>query len=170
MARLIEKPKEEHLSYLRSLVITKFTKPIVNTTDCKILEEKILIVCNQRLSVDTLARLFLIKKGNTNPSIFTLDICSSFVGYKNWKDLTSSYQNQNNLYQKNLLFELITNDISFDELKLNIEKIQKSNELYDLFIQIILIKFNKKDKRFFKKIFYFNSIFELNETYKCKFK
>ena len=31
MARLIEKPKEEHLSYLRSLVITKFTKPIVNT-------------------------------------------------------------------------------------------------------------------------------------------
>ena len=48
MARLLQEPKEEHLDYLRELIINTFSKPIVNTNDCNLLEGAIQLAINQR--------------------------------------------------------------------------------------------------------------------------
>ena len=131
MARLIQIPKEEHLEYLRMLMVNKYGKPIVNRLDCGNLESQILKFQNKRLSIDTLLRLFNIKKGKNLPSIYTLDTCSLFVGYKNWNDLIINYQKQSLLYQKNIIFKLINQDaFSFENLLEQFEFMTISNETY----------------------------------------
>lgn len=167
MARLLQIPKEEHLEYLRMLICNKYGKPVVNSLDCGNLELQILKFQNKRLSVDTLLRLFNIKKGKTLPSIYTLDTCSSFVGYKNWNDLIINYQKQSLLYQKNIIFELINKDaISFEHLLEQFEAMTISNETYELFNQVILIKSQQKDIIFFKNIFKFSNLFKFREIHK----
>ena len=106
MPKLVQELKTEYLEYLRELIINKFTKPIVNINDCKILEETIQKVIKQRLSSDTIARLFGIKKSNSSPSIFTLNTFSVYVAFTCWEDLIKNYLSQIKLYQKGLLFEL----------------------------------------------------------------
>jgi hypothetical protein len=116
MARLLQEPKEEHLNYLRELITNTFAKPVATTNDCKLLEEAIQEALHQRLSLDTISRLFGIKKSSSSPSIFTLNTCSVYVGYSSWEGLTKSYAEQNILYQKAILFAVIRNTISLDEL------------------------------------------------------
>ena len=166
MARLLQKPKEEHLDYLKELMVTKFSKPIVNSKDCKLLEEEIVIAINQRLSVDTLARLFVIKKSASSPSIFTLNTCSVYVGYSSWKDLVTGYLEQSELYQKALLFEIMEQPLSFDELVIRLHGYSKSIALYETFRQIILYKAQQKDEEFFERLFEIKLLFEFQETYK----
>jgi len=167
MARLLQIPKEEHLEYLRMLICNRYGKPVVNSLDCGNLELQILKFQNKRLSIDTLLRLFNIKKGKTLPSIYTLDTCSSFVGYKNWNDLIINYQKQSLLYQKNIIFKLINQDaFSFENLLEQFESMTISNETYELFNQVILIKSQQKDLTFFNNIFKFLNIFKFREIYK----
>lgn len=166
MARLHQEPKEEHLTYLRELMINKFSKPIVTTNDCKFLEETIQKTIYQRLSTDTLARLFGIKKSNSCPSIFTLDTCSLFVGYKSWEELTKSYSEQDVLYQKGLLFEVIQNSISLEDLFRKLNASSKSPQLYETVNQIILCKAHQKDEAFFIRVFELQIVFEYEESYK----
>lgn len=166
MARLLQEPKEEHLNYLRELITNTFYKPIVNTTDCKFLEEAIQEAINQRLSIDTIARLFGIKKSNSLPSIFTLDAFSLYVGYTSWEALTKSYLEQNELYLKAILFAVIENSISLEDLfsKLNVGS--KTLVLYETVNQIIFCKAQQKDEVFFKRLFELQLVFEFQETYK----
>lgn len=166
MARLLQEPKEEHLEYLRELILIKFSKPIVNSKDCKILEEEILVTINQRLSVDTLARLFGIKKSASSPSIFTLETCSIYIGYASWKELVTSYLEQSELYQKAFLFEIMEQPISFDELVIRLNGYSKSIALYETFRQIILYKAQQKDEEFFERLFEIKLLFEYQETHK----
>ena len=166
MARLLQEPKEEHLAYLRELMINKFSKPMVNSKDCKILEDEILLTIAQRLSVDTLARLFGIKKSASSPSIFTLDTCSVYVGYASWKEVVTSYLEQSELYQKALLFEVLEQPISFDELVIRLNGFSKSPTLYETFRQIILYKVQQKDEEFFERLFEVKLLFEYQETHK----
>ena len=166
MARLIQEPKEEHLEYLRELILIKFSKPIVNSKDCKLLEEEILVTINQRLSIDTLARLFGIKKSASSPSIFTLDTCSVYVGYASWKYLVTNYLEQSELYQKAFLFEIMEQPISFDELVIRLNGFSKSIALYEIFRQIILYKVQQKDEEFFERLFEIKLLFEYQETHK----
>ena len=166
MARLLQEPKEEHLEYLRELILIKFSKPIVNSKDCKLLEEEILVTINQRLSIDTLARLFGIKKSTSSPSIFTLDTCSVYVGYASWKDLVTNYLEQSELYQKAFLFEIMEQPISFDELVIRLNGFSKSIALYETFRQIILYKAQQKDEEFFERLFEIKLLFEYQETHK----
>jgi chemotaxis protein CheY-P-specific phosphatase CheC len=166
MARLLQEPKEEHLEYLRELIINTFSKPIVNSNDCKLLEDAIQEEINQRLSVDTLARLFGIKKSASSPSIFTLDTCSNYVGYASWKDLVTSYLDQSQLYQKALLFEIMEQPISFDELVTRLNVYSKSIALFETFRQIMLFKAQQKDEAFFERLFEIELLFEFQENYK----
>ncbi|MEI7507898.1 MAG: hypothetical protein WCJ62_00360 [Flavobacterium sp.] len=166
MARLLQEPKEEHLDYLRELITNKFSKPIVNSNDCKLLEDAIQEANNLRLSVDTLARLFGIKKSASSPSIFTLDTCSIYVGYASWKDLVTSYLDQNELYQKALLFEIMEHPISFDELVTRLNEYPKSIALFETFRQIMLFKVQQKDEAFFERLFEIKLLFEYQENYK----
>lgn len=164
MPRLLQEPKVEHLAYLRELILIKFSKPIVNTTDCKLLEETIQAAINQRLSIDTIARLFNIKKSISSPSIFTLDTFSYYVGYSGWDGLTKSYAEQNILYQKAILFEVIQNTISLEDLFNKLNASPKSALLYETINQIILWKAQQKDEAFFKRLFELKVVFEHQEA------
>ena len=166
MARLLQEPKEEHLDYLRELIINTFSKPIVNTNDCNLLEGAIQLAINQRLSIDTLSRLFAIKKSNSSPSIFTLNTCSIYVGYASWEGLIKSYSEQDILYQKAILFEVIQNNISLDNLFNKLNASSKSALLYEIVNQIILCKAQQKDETFFKRLFELQVVFEYQESYK----
>ncbi len=166
MARLLQEHKEEHLEYLRELIINRFCKPIVTTNDCKSLEDAIQSVTQQRLSTDTIARLFGIKKSNSSSSVFTLDIFSIYVGYTSWEGLIKSYLEQNTLYQKVILFAVIQNTISLGDLFNKLNSCSKNLALYETFNQIILSKAQQKDEDFFKKIFELEFIFEFQEAYK----
>ncbi len=166
MARLLQEPKEEHLHYLRELITNKFSRPIINTTDCKLLEDAIQEAINQRLSIDTISRLFGIKKSNSLPSIFTLDTCSIYVGYASWEELTKSYSEQNALYQKAILFEVIQNTNSLEDLFYKLNACSKTTLLYETVNQIILCKAQQKDVAFFKRLFELQLIFEFQESHK----
>lgn len=166
MARLLQQPKAEHLDYLRNLIVNTFSRSVCNVYDCKLLEEDIFKAISQRVSVDTLRRLFNILKSNSSPSTFTLDVCSNYVGYNGWESLVQSHSEQNILHQKSLVFDVIENDISFDELSNRINTFSKSKELYETFNQIILAKSQKEDAVFFERIFELRIIFEFNETFK----
>jgi hypothetical protein len=166
MARLHQEPKEEHLAYLRELILNTFSRPIVSTNDCKLLEDTIQLTSNKRLSIDTIARLLNIKKSNSSPSLFTLDTCSIYVGYSNWERLTKSYSEQNILYQKAILFEVIQNRISLEDLFNKLNASSKSALLYETVNQIILCKIQQKDELFFKRLFELQVVFEYEESYK----
>jgi hypothetical protein len=166
MARLLQEPKEEHLNYLRELITNTFSKPIATTNDCKLLEEAIQLAIQQRLSLDTISRLFGIKKSSSSPSIFTLNTCSIYVGYGSWEGLTKSYAEQNILYQKAIMFAVIRNTISLDELFIALNTGSKSIVLYETLNQIILCKTHQKDEAFFKKLFELEVVFEFSESYK----
>ncbi len=166
MAKPLQPNKEEHLDYLRLLMVNKFSKPIVNTNDCKLLEEAIQESINLRLSVCTISRLFLIKKSNSSSSIYTLNACSLYVGYNNWKGLINSFSEQNVLHQKAILFAVIQNTISLDKLFSKLNASSKSSQLYETINQIILCKAQQKDEVFFKRLFELQTIFEFEESYK----
>lgn len=166
MARLLQEPKEEHLTYLRELIAVTFLRPIVNTHDCKFLGEAIMTSINQRLSVDTVARLFGIKKSASMPSVFTLDTCAKYVGYGSWKDLVTSYNEQNNLYQKMLLFDSIEKNSSFEAIAHQLNDCTKSTTLYETFNQIMLWKASQQDEPFFERLFELHIIFDYQESYK----
>lgn len=166
MARLLQQPKEEHLNYLRNLIVNTFSRSVCNVSDCKLLEEAIFKAISQRVSVDTLRRLFNILKSNSSPSTFTLDLCSNYVGYNGWESLVQSYSEQNILHQKALVFDVIENDISFDELSNRINTFSKSKVLYETFNQIVLAKSQKEDVVFFERIFELRIVFDFEETFK----
>jgi hypothetical protein len=166
MARLIQQPKEEHLNYLRNLIVNTFSRSVCNVSDCKLLEEAIFKAISQRVSVDTLRRLFNILKSNSSPSTFTLDLCSNYVGYNSWESLVQSYSEQNILHQKVLVFDVIENDISFDDFLNRLGAFSRTKELYETFNQIILAKSQKEDTVFFERIFELRIVFEFNEIFK----
>jgi hypothetical protein len=166
MARLLQEPKEEHLTYLRERITHTFSKPIVSSNDCQLLEDAIQLAINQRLSKDTIARLFNIKKCKSSSSVFTLDACSIYVGYSSWEGLTKSYLEQNILYQKTLLFAVIQNQISLDELFSKLNACSKTALLYETVNQIILCKVQQKDEAFFKRLFELQVVFEYEVCYK----
>lgn len=166
MARIPQEPKEEHISYLKSLVHTSFSQSITTSYDCSSLAESIESTRNEKVSIDTLRRFFGVIKNTSLPSTFTLDVLSKYVGYKNWGDLLMGYEEQSQLHQKNLLFELISTGISVEELLIRFSTLSKTIEIYDFFGQIILIKAQQKDFIFFENIFQFKLIFEFQESFK----
>ena len=166
MARIPQQPKEEHLDYLKNLIHIGFSKSVVTSYDCSVLAATIENNTTYKISMDTLRRFFGVIKSGSLPSTYTLDVLSKYVGFKNWNNLLLSHQEQSQLHQKNILFELIDTGVSFEELLARFATFSKTTEVYDLFNQIILIKAQQKDVKFFENIFKFPLIFEFKESFK----
>ncbi len=52
--------------------------------DCEVLEQDIKYKCNETVSASTLKRLFGLIKGNFEPRLYTLDVISKYLGFKNY--------------------------------------------------------------------------------------
>lgn len=166
MAKLIQKPKEEYLQHLRTEINKKFVSNIATANDCEVLAADIFLKTQHRLSNDTLRRLFTIKKSTSLPSIFTLDVCAQYLEYHDWEDFVQTFLEQSALYQRALLFDVIDERISFEDLLMRINSDIKSTDLFQNFNKIILYKAQIRDEEFFRRIFEFTSIFQLQELHK----
>lgn len=169
MARLIQKPKEEYLQHLRIEINKKFGSTISTANDCEALAVAIFFKTQHRLSNDTIRRLFAIKRSSSLPSIFTLDVCAQYLDYHNWEAFVQTFLKQSVLYQRALLFDVIAESISFEDLLNRINSDIKSTDLFQNFNKIVLYKAQIKDEEFFKRLFEFSNIFELEELYKYDF-
>lgn len=166
MARIAKPPKHEHVYYLKSLIYQRFSKEVLTSFDCNLLSESIRKDLNESLSIDTLRRFFGVIKSKSLPSAYTLDVLSKFAGCNNWLGLIGDYEEQNQLYLKNILYEVIGQEISNEALYIKFEKSIKSKELFALFNQIILVKIQQCDSSFFEKIFQLKKIFQFEESFK----
>jgi hypothetical protein len=166
MARLLQKPKEEYLQRLRAEINTKFVGNISTANDCEALASDIFLKTQHRLSNDTIRRLFTIKRSTSLPSIYTLDVCAQYLEFNNWEAFVHTFLEQSVLYQRALLFDVIAESISFEDLLSRINSDIKSTDLFQNFNKILLYKAQIKDETFFRRLFEFTNIFELQEHYK----
>ena len=166
MARPIQKPKEEYLHHLRTEINRKFVSTISTANDCEALAQHIFLKTQHRLSSDTIRRLFAIKRSTSLPSVFTLDVCAQYLEFNNWEAFVQTFLEQSVLYQRALLFDVISECISFDDLLNRINSDIKSTDLFQNFNKIMLYKAQIKDETFFKRLFEFTTIFELQELSK----
>lgn len=169
MARLIQKPKEEYLQHLRTEINAKLGSTISTANDCEVLALDIFLKTQHRLSNDTIRRLFAIKRSSSLPSIYTLDVCAQYLEFNNWEAFVQTYLEQSVLFQHALLFDVIAESISFNDLLNRINSDIKSADLFQNFNKIILYKAQIKDEEFFRRLFEFTTIFELEELYKYDF-
>ena len=169
MARLIQKPKEEYLQHLRTEINAKFVSTISSANDCEALALDIFLKTQHRLSNDTIRRLFAIKRSASLPSIFTLDVCAQYLEYRDWETFVQTFLEQSVLYQRALVFDVIEERISFDDLLNRINSDIKSTDLFQNFNKIMLYKAQSNDEEFFRRLFEFTTIFELEELYKYDF-
>jgi hypothetical protein len=166
MARLIQKPKEEYLQYLRTQMSAKFEGNISTANDCENLANAIFSATQHRLSNDTIRRLFTLKKSTSLPSMFTLDVCAKYLDYLDWEDFVQTFLEQSALYQRALLFDVIEERIAFEAIVQRINSDIKSTDLYETFNKILLCKAHRRDEEFFMRLFEFTSIFQLTELHK----
>jgi hypothetical protein len=166
MARLIQKPKEEYLNHLRNQMYKKFPSKISTILGCELLIADIYSKTQHLLSIDTIKRLLVLKKSNSLPSIFTLDVCAQYLDYHDWEDFVKSYLEQSVFYQKTLLINIIEDRKSFEDILNYINDDLKSTDLFENFNKIVLYKAQVEDEVFFKRIFEFHNIFEYNELHK----
>ena len=166
MARPIQKPKEEYLQQLRAEINKKFISNISSANDCTALGAAIFLKTQHLLSVDTVRRLFALKKSNSLPSRFTLDACAKYLDYHDWEEFVQIFAEKSALNQKVLLFDVIEERDSFESLLSQINANSKSTDLYENFSKIILYKAQIRDELFFTRIFEFTTIFKYQEPYK----
>ncbi len=166
MAKPIQEIKTEHLEHLKKLIQEQFGKSILNANDCELLAAAIFETTSQRVHGDTMRRLYGILKSDSQPSLFTLDVCALFCHLEDWTKVVENYLAQNNLYLKSLLIDVVLNNKkSFDELKNELNKRAKSKDLYETFAQIILAKAQQEDKEFFERIFELKKLFAFESRY-----
>jgi hypothetical protein len=79
---------------VKEKIETRFGKKIRYTKDCFVLAASISKTCDEKISPTTIMRLFGLKKSEGFPRIFTLDVISTYVGYKSWNDLLKENQNE----------------------------------------------------------------------------
>jgi hypothetical protein len=155
MARIKNKPKEEHLALLRKELSKKQTYNILTSSDCKYLSESM----NNSVSPDTLRRLFDIIKNNNTISLVSLNHCAVFCGFTDWGSFIDYYNQIKVNESKIILLKCLQGKLDNPTIIENIDSFIVTKEVFDLFIQIILIKVIQEDKDFFINIFEFEPIF-----------
>lgn len=81
------------LSSLRKTVSQQFGKEISTATDCNNLAHSIFKNFGENTSGQTFRRFFGLVKSSSGSSKFTLDILSQFCGFKDYKEFSNSYSN-----------------------------------------------------------------------------
>lgn len=96
--------KTPELDELKKEVTSKLGKEILSH-DVVI---ELVVLLKNKLSTQTIKRVFGLIKDGTNPSIYTLNIISSFIGYKNWQS-----------FLKNKTQETVDDELDINKEKLN---------------------------------------------------
>ena len=79
---------------IKDKIHIKFGQIVRYPKDCNGLAEHISASCKTKISASTIKRLYGFVKGNSQePRIYTLDIISSYLGYKGWEQLLQSLDN-----------------------------------------------------------------------------
>ncbi len=155
MARIKNKPKEAHLELLRKELSKKHTHNILTSSDCQLLSDKM----NNIVSSDTLRRLFNVIKNNNTISLLSLNRCSVYCGFSDWGNFID-YCNQFRVNEsKIMLLNCLQGKLDNQTILEKIDDFPVTKEVYELFIQIILVKVIQKDKEFFINIFDFETLF-----------
>lgn len=155
MARIKNKPKEAHLELLRKELSKKQTHNILTSTDCKLLSDNM----ENIVSSDTLRRLFNVIKNNNTISLKSLNHCAVYCGFSDWSSFIDYYNQLHVNENKIMLLKCLQGKLDNQTIIENIDGFPVTKEVYDLFIQIILMKVIQKDKEFFINIFNFETLF-----------
>jgi hypothetical protein len=160
MSRIKHQFQDEHLFELKSLVEFTFGKQILSLNDCVSLSESIFEKVKISISTDTLRRLFGLIDTKSQPSLFTLETLSKYVGFGGYYDFINSLI----LVGKHFFFRQILDCTSnkimpFEALKA-LEQSKPSVDYYSTIHQLIHLAFHKKDTLFFERFFINQSGFE----------
>lgn len=155
MARIKNKPKEAHLELLRKELSKKQTYNILTSTDCKLLSDNM----ENIVSSDTLRRLFNVIKNNNTISLKSLNHCAVYCGFTDWGSFIDYYNQFRVNENKIMLLKCLQGKLDNQTIIEKIDGFPVTKEVYDLFIQIILMKVIQKDKEFFSNIFDFETLF-----------
>jgi hypothetical protein len=155
MARIKNKPKEAHLELLRKELSKKHTHNILTSSDCQLLSDKM----NNIVSSDTLRRLFNVIKNNNTISLLSLNRCSVYCGFSDWGNFIDYYNQLRVNESKIMLLNCLQGKLDNQTIIEKIDDFPVTKEVYELFIQIILVKVIQKDKEFFINIFAFETLF-----------
>ena len=75
---------KKHHEILKEEVEQSFGRIIKYSKDCKLLSSKVFDVTNRQLSISTVKRFFAVVQSPFNPSKYTLDTFSKYLGFDNW--------------------------------------------------------------------------------------
>ena len=155
MARIKNKPKEAHLELLRKELSKKHTHNILTSTDCKNLSDEM----GNIVSSDTLRRLFNVIKNNNTISLKSLNHCAVYCGFSDWGSFIDHYNQLRVNENKIMLLKCLQDKLDNQTITQKFNDFPVTKEVYDLFIQIILMKVIQKDKEFFINIFDLEPLF-----------
>ena len=155
MARITNKPKKEHLEFLRKELSKKSGFNIMTTSDCEWLSQ----LMDKTVSTDTLRRLFNVVKNNNTISLKSLNHCAVFCGFSDWGNFIDYYNQFRVNESKIMLLNCLQGKLDNQTIIEKIDDFPVTKEVYELFIQIILVKVIQKDKEFFINIFEFDNLF-----------
>lgn len=143
MPKFIHVSEDERL-FLRKTIEEKFFLKINNTNDCKLLSEFIFKGNNLHISYNTLRRIFNIVPNSTFPSLYTLNLLSTLIGFSDFMSLREYRINSNrDFIHENLHLFNFSDDINATTLNEIIallnddqwENIYQMRSLIDLFIK-----------------------------------
>jgi hypothetical protein len=155
MARIKNKPKEEYLTFLRKELAKKQGYNILTSSDCKHLSTNM----NGNVSTDTFRRLFNVITNKNTISIKSLNHCAVYCGFSDWSGFIDYYNQIRVNNNKKILLKCLQGKIENKKIIEIINDFDATKDVFDLFVQIILIKVIQKDKDFFENVFEFEPLF-----------
>ena len=96
---------------IKEKIENKFNSPIRYSKDCDLLAAAISLETRSKISGSTIKRLFGIIPTKHNPSLYTLDVISVYLGYANYDELINEFRTHLEPLRSNLK-ELNSHDIT----------------------------------------------------------
>jgi len=96
---------------IKEKIENKFNSPIRYSKDCDLLAAAISLETRSKISGSTIKRLFGIIPTKHNPSLYTLDVLSTYLGYANYDELINELRTHLEPLRSNLK-ELNSNEIT----------------------------------------------------------
>ena len=166
MPRIKHQIQDEHLKEIKSLVEFTFGHKILNINDCGNLSNSIFEKVKSSVSTDTLRRIFGLIETKSQPSLFTLEILSKYVGFDGYYDFINSIALVGkNFYYRQILDCTFNKIMPFEGLQA-LQKTKPCSDYYSTLHQLILLAYQKKDRLFFEQIFINQSGFEWTSDFK----
>ncbi len=165
---------------IRNKIEARYGRPLRYSKDCDGLASSINKSCNERVSVTTIKRLFGFAKSVEQPRLYTLDIISAYLGYKDYSSMlahiekgenvsTSTITNPNQLESFKKDIHLLHHQISITltTQTINVTKIEslcrqlgKQQEIFSFIIEMIGISARQRNIQFLKQVFNLPVIFD----------